>query len=218
MFNVYPPILGLGLNIPSESDPDVIISAIGADGCKVSFLKACFEFSYSSTFREIKLTLLLIINISFESNCVIFDLLRSALFRLLRELWSWDCGSWFSSAGIASMTDDAVIAPSLGIVTVVVATILSELLSSATFCKVLFLFFAEYSPLGLCSFHSRFFWFWWSIALASRSSSDFEKQLRSLNSEPVESSSAIVFSLKKNYTLTVHTLTTQSTSSNLMLI
>ena len=34
------------------------------------------------------------------------------------------------------------------------------------------------------------------IALISKSSSDFEKQLKSLKIEPVESSSAIVFSLK----------------------
>lgn len=33
VFNVYPPIFGLGLKTPSESDPDVRISAFGADGC-----------------------------------------------------------------------------------------------------------------------------------------------------------------------------------------
>ena len=173
-----------------------MVSGTGAEGCKVYrvYIK---DLTFFIIWYEvkIKLTLALLINISLESNCVIFGLLRSALFRLLCELCSCDCGSWFSSAGIASITEEAVIVPSLGIITVVVATILSELLRSATFCNVLLRFFVEYSPLGLCSFHSRFFWFWWRIRLASKSSSDLEKQLRSLNNEPVESSSAIVLSL-----------------------
>lgn len=128
-------------------------------------------------------------------------LLRSALLRLLREL-SWDafsCGSLFSSPGIASITDDAVMAPSLGIIRVVVATILSELLRSTDFCRALRRRLPiTYSPLGLCSFHSLFLWFCWRIILVSKSSSDLEKQLRSLNNEPVESSSVIVFNLKRS--------------------
>lgn len=35
VFKVYPPIFGLGLKIPSESDPDVRASIFGADGYNI---------------------------------------------------------------------------------------------------------------------------------------------------------------------------------------
>lgn len=34
MFKVYPPIFGLGLKALSESEPDVRVSAFGAEGLK----------------------------------------------------------------------------------------------------------------------------------------------------------------------------------------
>lgn len=132
-------------------------------------------------------------SISMSLKILDFDLLRSPLFLLFLTLL--DCGSTFSLEGIASITEDAVIAPSFGITTVVVVTILSELFKSATLCKVLRRFFDEYSPLGLCSLINSRFLLTCKSALISRSSSDLETQLRSLSMEPVESSSGIAFNL-----------------------
>lgn len=103
-------------------------------------------------------------------------------------------GLWFSSPEIALMTDDAVIAPSLGMVTVVVAIIRSELLSSVSLCvDTRFLNFA----LGLCSFQSRFLWRCCMTMLLSKSSSDLDKLLMSLSMDAVESNSAMGLRLRK---------------------
>lgn len=37
VFKVYPPMFGLGLKTPSESDSDVRASIFGAEGCNIIF-------------------------------------------------------------------------------------------------------------------------------------------------------------------------------------
>lgn len=171
-----------------------------AAGKQTIFIRIFIQFQRTKNWTRTcfwSLTIISIETLLVSDFDLLVELLNKSAFFRFRIFWMFSLSLfsfWASGPGIASITEDAVMAPSFGMITVVVATILSELLSSATLCE-LRLFFPTYSPLGLGSFHSRFFWCC-KIILVSMSSSDFEKPLRSPRRDAVESSSVIVLSLK----------------------